>query len=715
MLIGKLVFKNTSGYDWANSIQGTNLCMSTITVANRDSVMRETNIGLFKKMFGVHSSGLPHRRRSATSSTTMTAWLPLLLALLPCLTSASFNLYLTKPEVKRTLGLDAELYYVREGVLNEYALTYRVLIAADIHSLYFTWVSTVKKPIKYSMAIMVNNTAISSGIMYKPSLNVSTTGTVPREVETFRFDLPCTGQQNAELAVTLNINVTSNRPRNPPTSVYIMRRKVCLKGTSAQQFAPHISTPNEEIVYKHSPLSALYYIIAAVAGVCLVLAILILTIFVRKWKMKQHTEHTILTSSNQISCKSGDAIMGTSSLQKGSHQNNYTYVLPSSYSINSYASIKRNNSLKPKFIPNALSPSSVGTMERESSVYQDNESSIYNCVDHSLCHGLECAMGSTEDKKIYMSRGLSHDTFKSASSVSKSEIVVNPSTAELQERFRLMEVDRQKISLSAIVYEGSYSKVYRGWIKKERPEQDQQVLIKTVSETSSQDEIVQLLREGTHLFNLYHQNILTLVGISFADNSSPYIIYPFHGYQNLKVHLQERLSGHLSSGELVSLAVQAAQGLAFLHSANVMHGDIAARNCVVSEKLQLRICDAGLSQDLFPEDYEVSPKEQQSRPIKWMAYETINNHIISSASDVWSYGVLLWELSTLANQPYVEVATCEMSDYLRDGYRLSQPLNCPDDLYKVMAFCWAIHPHDRPQAKVILEYMSSFTHQLTYM
>lgn len=74
--------------------------------------------------------------------------------------------------------------------------------------------------------------------------------------------------------------------------------------------------------------------------------------------------------------------------------------------------------------------------------------------------------------------------------------------------------------------------------------------------------------------------------------------------------------------------------------------------------------------------------------------------------------MLLWELTTLAQQPYVEVAACEMAEYLRDGYRLAQPLNCPDDLYKVMAFCWAIHPHDRPQAKLILDYLAAFHHQL---
>ena len=72
----------------------------------------------------------------------------------------------------------------------------------------------------------------------------------------------------------------------------------------------------------------------------------------------------------------------------------------------------------------------------------------------------------------------------------------------------------------------------------------------------------------------------------------------------------------------------------------------------------------------------------------------------------------MWELTTLAQQPYVEVAACEMAEYLRDGYRLAQPLNCPDDLYKVMAFCWAIKPSDRPRAPLILDYLAAFHKQL---
>lgn len=96
-------------------------------------------------------------------------------------------------------------------------------------------------------------------------------------------------------------------------------------------------------------------------------------------------------------------------------------------------------------------------------------------------------------------------------------------------------MERQRVRLTAVAHEGSFGRVFRGWIQRDRPEQDQQVLIKTVTEGAPHDEVVALYRDGTHLFNLYHRNVLTMVGISFADNSSPFLIYPFHGYSNLKL------------------------------------------------------------------------------------------------------------------------------------------------------------------------------------
>ncbi|KAK8407468.1 hypothetical protein O3P69_002188 [Scylla paramamosain] len=602
--------------------------------------------------------------------------------------TANFNLYLTQAEVKRILGLTAELYYVREGVVNDYALNWRVPVAANVHRLYFKWQALTKKPVLYNMAIWTNETEPPGpSPMAPPSVNVSLTGTVPTEPLTFRLDLPCLGIRSAEVDVILNINVTSPRPRQPPTVLYFMRRKICLEGQSAETYAPHLGPPGERGGEVSMPVA--YYVVPSLAGLTLVLTIIGLAAYVRRRRLKRDRDHRIL-DVNDLGVKARP--MTNSTLLRAATPNNNTYTLPSSITINSYASLRK---LTTPITP--LTPLTPAHAHNQVSTTV----SLTQCSRES---GSRDACDASRDSG-------SRDTCQSSSSLSRSEVIVDPSAAELQERFRQMEVERQRVRLTAVAHEGSFGRVFRGWIQRDRPEQDQQVLIKTVTEGAPHDEVVALYREGTHLFNLYHRNVLTMVGISFADNSSPFLIYPFHGYQNLKQYLQEHRGGHLRAAELVELAVQAAHGLAFLHTANVLHGDVAARNCVVSEKLQLRITDAALSRDLFPSDYE-SAGAELARPIKWMAYEVITDRVISTSSDVWSYGVLLWELTTLAQQPYVEVAACEMAEYLRDGYRLAQPLNCPDDLYKVMAFCWAIHPHDRPHAKLILDYLAAFHQQL---
>ncbi|XP_068232377.1 tyrosine-protein kinase Dnt-like [Palaemon carinicauda] len=635
--------------------------------------------------------------------------LPLLLLLLFLLlatavlpTMGNFNLYLTQAEVKRILGLTAELFYVREGVVNDYALNWIVPVPADVHSLYFTWEATTKKQVLYNMDIHVNETQMADEDLplAPPAVNVSLAGVIPEEAETFRFDLPCTGIRSAEVYVTLNINVTSPRPRQPLTVLQFKRRKICLEGQSAEVYAPHLASEGEDEEgnaeveeeeekeeEKRDSLPAYYYVVSVLAGVTLVITVLGVVALIRRRGLKRDADHRILSVSTRI-MKQG-SIPNSSLLQAKTttSEKNNTYIMPSSLTINSYASVRK--------LTTPITPVTPSHPHK----YNSTTVSLTPCSTRSY----------TGD--VYTASRDSKDASQTVSSANRSEVIVDPSTAELHERFRQMEVERPRVRLTAIVQEGSFGRIFRGWIQRDHPEQDQQVLVKTVTEGAQHDDLVALYKDGTHLFNLYHRNVLTLVGISFADNSSPFLIYPFHGYQNLKQYLQQHRGGHLRATELVELAVQAAHGLSFLHTANVVHGDLATRNCVVSEKQQLRITDAALSRDLFPSDYE-SMGIEASRPIKWMAYEAINDNIASTASDVWSYGVFVWELTTLAQQPYVEVAACEMKEYLRDGYRLAQPLNCPDDLYKVMAFCWAIHPKDRPHVKLILEYLNAFQKQL---
>lgn len=99
----------------------------------------------------------------------------------------------------------------------------------------------------------------------------------------------------------------------------------------------------------------------------------------------------------------------------------------------------------------------------------------------------------------------------------------------------------------------------------------------------------------------------------------------------------------------------------------------------MDDKLRIQVTDNALSRDLFPSDYHCLG-DNENRPVKWLAIESLVQKMFSVSSDVWSFGVLLWELTTLAQQPYIEIDPFEMASYLKDGYRLAQPINCPDEL-----------------------------------
>lgn len=99
----------------------------------------------------------------------------------------------------------------------------------------------------------------------------------------------------------------------------------------------------------------------------------------------------------------------------------------------------------------------------------------------------------------------------------------------------------------------------------------------------------------------------------------------------------------------------------------------------IDENLQVKLADSALARDLFPEDYSCLG-DSENRPIKWLALETLQKKIFSEASDAWAFGVLMWELSTLARQPYQEIPNDDMEVFLSDGFRLAQPPNVPDEM-----------------------------------
>uniref|UniRef100_A0A336K182 CSON012183 protein n=1 Tax=Culicoides sonorensis TaxID=179676 RepID=A0A336K182_CULSO len=136
------------------------------------------------------------------------------------------NLYLNQLEVMRLLGLSAELYYVRDGQVNEYALQFQVPVPANVRDISFTWLSKAGKPLPYRIHIITSDPEV----LPRPQMNISRTGEVPTEVETFAIALRCSGIRAAEVDLSITIEITLNRATSNVTELVFRRKKICLKG-----------------------------------------------------------------------------------------------------------------------------------------------------------------------------------------------------------------------------------------------------------------------------------------------------------------------------------------------------------------------------------------------------------------------------------------------------------------------------------------------------
>ncbi|GFG35749.1 hypothetical protein Cfor_05200 [Coptotermes formosanus] len=272
-------------------------------------------------------------------------------------------------------------------------------------------------------------------------------------------------------------------------------------------------------------------------------------------------------------------------------------------------------------------------------------------------------------------------------------------------RLRDLATPRRTITPHNLLHEGTFGRVYRGEYTDEDTGTKIDVLIKTVSDQASKLQVTLMLAEGTMLHGLSHKNVLPVLAASLDNLKQPLLVYPYSNKGNLKRYREEQYT--LLTQDIVDMAIQVVLAMLFLHSQRICHKDLATRNCVVDEKLRVRVTDNALSRDLFPTDYYCLG-DNENRPIKWLAIESLLHKQFTGASDVWSFGVLLWELTTLAQQPYVEVDPFEMAAYLRDGYRLAQPVNCPDELFALMACCWLGVPEERPTFVQLLACLQEF-------
>ncbi|KAI9554138.1 hypothetical protein GHT06_019410 [Daphnia sinensis] len=340
--------------------------------------------------------------------------------------------------------------------------------------------------------------------------------------------------------------------------------------------------------------------------------------------------------------------------------------------------------------------------------------SCFLCPKHNLCHQQPPRTIVPSGTALYSPVQATCNEDLGAATLCVNDPAAHQIVVEDKTSFRLQ---RNNIHIGSTLLEGTFGSIFHATLQIPcQPLKD--VIVKTVKHNAAEMQVRLMMEEGTRFQDLVHQNIYPLIGIVDGDGCRPLLVYPSVTYGNLKrwlLYCRGSLDGSLPhplcTQDLVTIALHVLRGVQYLHQQNIIHKDLATRNCVIDDQFHVKLTDMALSRDFFPNDYHCLG-DNENRPIKWMAIESLTRREFSTSSDIWSFGVVLWEVTTLAQQPYVEIDPFEVGRVLRDGYRLTQPINCPDELYAIMAYCWASSKSDRPTAPQLYRELHQFHHQL---
>ncbi|XP_062505893.1 fibroblast growth factor receptor 4-like [Corticium candelabrum] len=169
----------------------------------------------------------------------------------------------------------------------------------------------------------------------------------------------------------------------------------------------------------------------------------------------------------------------------------------------------------------------------------------------------------------------------------------------------------------------------------------------------------------------------------------------------------------ITQRKMFTFGEQIAKGMAYLNSKKILHRDLAARNVLVFENEVLKVSDFGLARDVKYHGY-YRRKTACEMPAKWMSPEAIMHKVYTQASDVWSFGIVLWEIATLGGSPYPSIPISRLYDLLVEGYRMSCPVNCPRLLHTIMLGCWNAEASERPTFVTLITLLSDSIKETKY-
>ncbi|XP_055956032.1 focal adhesion kinase 1 isoform X4 [Patella vulgata] len=253
------------------------------------------------------------------------------------------------------------------------------------------------------------------------------------------------------------------------------------------------------------------------------------------------------------------------------------------------------------------------------------------------------------------------------------------------------EIIRDAIKLVEILGEGQFGDVYKG-IFLDREKQQVHIAVKTCKEENEESMTEKFLEEAYIMQQFDHPHIIKLIGIC-SEVRPVWIVMELAKHGEMRAYLQSN-KPQLDLVTLIMYAYQLSTALSYLESKKFVHRDIAARNVLVSSHDCVKLGDFGLSRWVEEQSYYKASKGKL--PIKWMAPESINFRRFTAASDVWMFGVCIWEILMYGVKPFQGVKNNDVIGKIEAGERLPLPVECPPSLYNLMCACWQYEPSKRP-------------------
>lgn len=237
-------------------------------------------------------------------------------------------------------------------------------------------------------------------------------------------------------------------------------------------------------------------------------------------------------------------------------------------------------------------------------------------------------------------------------------------------------ISEQELEICEPIGKGEFCEVMLGKWKKNK------VAVKVLKDSSEAEAIL--------MKSLHHENLVNLLGI-VRKKDQIYLVTEYMSKGSLVDYLRSRGRQHVTKKDQINFAFDTSSGMEYLEKMHVVHRDLAARNVLIAENGRAKVSDFGLARN-----EKNTTSESAKLPIKWTAPEALKQNKFSNKSDMWSFGILLWEIYSFGRVPYPRIPLADVVKHVEKGYKMEAPEGCPPEVYEIMRQAWDLNPDRRP-------------------